>query len=196
MFYHAPESPGHVAERVDTSNTMLDSYEYTPFRETITATEGVAPPLRYGAREWDRETGLYFMRARYYDPALGRFLSEDPIGLAGGINPYVFAGDNPVNGGDPSGLGGCSYVSGQYTTEVIVDGHVGYAVHGYGFWVCESDGGGGSTAGGEGWGGGAATGGGGTGGCFGYACGKGVDPSQRPRPAATAPVRACGAAPR
>ena len=49
------------------------------------------------------ETGLYYMRARYYDPQLGRFVSEDPIGLAGGINAYVYAGDNPVNGRDPSG---------------------------------------------------------------------------------------------
>jgi hypothetical protein len=51
------------------------------------------------------------MRARWYDPHLGRFLSEDPIGLAGGINPYVYANNNPNNLRDPSGLfaasGGC-----------------------------------------------------------------------------------------
>jgi len=48
-------------------------------------------------------TGLIYMRARWYDPALGRFISEDPAGLAGGINPYVFAGDDPINQSDPSG---------------------------------------------------------------------------------------------
>lgn len=42
--------------------------------------------------------------ARWYDAALGRFISEDPAGLTGGINPYVFAGDDPINGRDPSGL--------------------------------------------------------------------------------------------
>jgi RHS repeat-associated protein len=49
-------------------------------------------------------SGLVYMRARWYDPALGRFLSEDPVGLAGGLNQYAFAGDDPINGGDPSGL--------------------------------------------------------------------------------------------
>ncbi len=44
------------------------------------------------------------MRARWYDPDLGRFLSEDPIGLAGGINYYLFAANDPINLADPSGL--------------------------------------------------------------------------------------------
>jgi hypothetical protein len=51
------------------------------------------------------------VRARYYDPSLGRFTSEDPIGLAGGINPYVYANSSPTNFRDPSGL--C--VSGKIT---------------------------------------------------------------------------------
>jgi RHS repeat-associated protein len=41
-------------------------------------------PLAFTGREWDPETGLSYFRARYYDPRLGRFISEDPIGLAGG----------------------------------------------------------------------------------------------------------------
>ncbi len=49
-------------------------------------------------------TGLIYMRARWYDPTLGRFISEDPAGLAGGINPYVFADDDPINNSDPSGM--------------------------------------------------------------------------------------------
>jgi RHS repeat-associated protein len=49
---------------------------------------------------------VYFMRARWYEPMTGRFLSEDPLGLEGGINPYAYAGADPVNGRDPSGLDG------------------------------------------------------------------------------------------
>lgn len=61
-------------------------------------------PLTYGAREMDPETGLVFMRARYYDPTLGRFVSEDPIALAGGINPYAYVSGDPLGGRDSNGL--------------------------------------------------------------------------------------------
>lgn len=56
----------------------------------------------YTGREPD-ETGLSFTRARYYDPAVGRFTQRDPIGLSGGINVYAYVGGNPVNFTDPSG---------------------------------------------------------------------------------------------
>jgi RHS repeat-associated protein len=49
------------------------------------------------------EVGLYYMRARWYEPRTGRFLSEDPAGLEGGLNPYTFGGGDPVNAADPDG---------------------------------------------------------------------------------------------
>jgi len=49
-------------------------------------------------------SGLYFFRARWYDPVVGRWLSKDPIGISGGLNQYVAFGDNPVNFVDPDGL--------------------------------------------------------------------------------------------
>src|SRR4030095_16120572 len=58
----------------------------------------------YTGREFDSDTGLYYYRARWYDPQVGRFISEDPIGLAGGINQFAYVGNNPQNGRDPSGL--------------------------------------------------------------------------------------------
>jgi len=58
-------------------------------------------------REHDGHAGLVDMRARWYDPELRRFISEDPLGLAGGINPYVFAGNDPINNADPYGLRPC-----------------------------------------------------------------------------------------
>ncbi|MBK6424616.1 MAG: RHS repeat-associated core domain-containing protein [Gemmatimonadetes bacterium] len=61
-------------------------------------------PLSLAAgREYDGESGLYYMRARYYDPALGRWISEDPIGTAGGLNVYAYAGNDPVNLTDSPG---------------------------------------------------------------------------------------------
>jgi hypothetical protein len=62
------------------------------------------------------------MRARWYEPRTGRFLSEDPIGLAGGINPYAFAGSDAVNTADPTGLDGdlplrCYWTYGKHSGE-------------------------------------------------------------------------------
>ena len=51
----------------------------------------------FTGREWDSETGLYYYRARYYDPRIGRFISEDPIRFRGGMNFYSYVLNNPVN---------------------------------------------------------------------------------------------------
>ncbi len=59
--------------------------------------------LQYTGRENDN-TGLYFYRARYYDPGLKRFISQDPIGLLGGINSYAYAIQNPISYADLYGL--------------------------------------------------------------------------------------------
>jgi RHS repeat-associated protein len=61
--------------------------------------------LRFGFKGmlYDETTGLYNARARWYQPDVGRFMSEDPLGLAAGINQYAFAADDPINASDPSG---------------------------------------------------------------------------------------------
>ncbi|QPJ66754.1 MAG: RHS repeat-associated core domain-containing protein [Candidatus Nitrohelix vancouverensis] len=59
--------------------------------------------LKYTGRENDYATGLYYYRARYYDPEVGRFLTEDPMGFAAGINFYAYVNNNPINANDPSG---------------------------------------------------------------------------------------------
>ena len=61
-------------------------------------------PFLYTGRDYDSDTELYYYRARWYDPQARRFLSEDPIGLDGGINLYAYVENNPINNTDPSGL--------------------------------------------------------------------------------------------
>lgn len=58
-------------------------------------------PFRYCGEYYDAETGLIYLRARYYDTDIGRFISEDPI--RDGLNWYVYCGNNPVNRIDPNG---------------------------------------------------------------------------------------------
>jgi RHS repeat-associated protein len=84
---------------------MVVKYDYEPFgrfKETTGST--IKNAYTFTGREWDAETGLYFYRARYMDSKIGRFIEKDPIGLRGGINLYAYAGNNPVNLTDPSGL--------------------------------------------------------------------------------------------
>ncbi|QPS11369.1 RHS domain-containing protein [Delftia acidovorans] len=61
--------------------------------------------LRFQGQYFDVETGLHYNRFRYYDPDVGRFVSQDPIGLVGGVNHYFYA-PNPINWSDPYGLTG------------------------------------------------------------------------------------------
>ena len=63
----------------------------------------IEQPLRYPGQYEDESTGLHYNTFRYYDPELGRFISQDPIGLAGGDNLYGYA-PNPTGWMDPLGL--------------------------------------------------------------------------------------------
>ncbi|HEV8304365.1 MAG TPA: RHS repeat-associated core domain-containing protein, partial [Gemmatimonadales bacterium] len=85
---------------------------------------------------WEGDsTRLYYMRARWYDPSTGRFVSEDPLGLSAGPNQYGFAGGNPVDGRDPSGLGmlpeGCFVNYGVEHWVTYPDGHVDHYIWWY-----------------------------------------------------------------
>ncbi|WP_255263780.1 RHS repeat-associated core domain-containing protein, partial [Pseudomonas aegrilactucae] len=61
---------------------------------------GLSNPIRFQGQYHDRETGLHYNRYRYYDPGVGRFLSQDPISYAGGLNLYMYA-PSPVDWIDP-----------------------------------------------------------------------------------------------
>jgi RHS repeat-associated protein len=101
VYYHA-DGLGSVVGLTNSSQTVVQNYGYDGFGN-LTQAPTVQNPYTYTGREWDPETGLYYYRARYYDPKAGRFLQQDPIGMAGGINLYAYVGNNPVNFVDPNG---------------------------------------------------------------------------------------------
>lgn len=101
---------GSTLALADSSGTLTTQYTYDPFGATAQSGAASTHSGQYTGREND-QTGLYYYRARYYSPALQRFISEDPIGFAGGdVNLYAYVGNDPVNYNDPSGLERLNYV--------------------------------------------------------------------------------------
>lgn len=76
-------------------------YHYGPYGES--ADDRTGNPFRYTGRYLDAETGLYYYRARYYSPTLGRFLQTDPIGSKADLDLYAYTYNDPLNNTDPSG---------------------------------------------------------------------------------------------
>jgi RHS repeat-associated protein len=94
---------GSTLALADASGTVQTQYTFEPFGATTTSGSTSANATQYAGRENDG-TGLYFYRARYYHPKLGRFISEDPLGFGGGdLNLYAYVGNGPVNHSDPMG---------------------------------------------------------------------------------------------
>ncbi len=96
---------GSVRGLTDEAGNLVASYRYDPWGNLLSSSGSVANPLRFTAREYDEESGLYFYRARYYDPTAGRFISRDPARLAGDPNPYAYVANNPFAYTDPHGRG-------------------------------------------------------------------------------------------
>ena len=102
-FYHA-DGLGSVVALTDSEQKAVESYDYDSFGNFKHKGGKVKNTYTFTGREWDKEIGLYFYRARYYDSSSGRFIQSDPIGLAGGLNLYQYANCNPVSKTDPLGL--------------------------------------------------------------------------------------------
>ncbi len=104
---------GAPRELVDTeTQEVVWAAQYGPFGEILKVVGRVDCPIRLQGQYHDEETGLYYNRFRFYDPAIGRFISQDPVRLAGGDNLYAFA-PNVWNWIDPFGLASNSIFRGD-----------------------------------------------------------------------------------
>ncbi|MGE0452401.1 MAG: RHS repeat-associated core domain-containing protein [Vicinamibacteria bacterium] len=100
-YYHA-DALGSIVKVTNQSVSTIHSYQYDAWGNILAG--GTLAGPAFTGREWDPEIGLYYYRARYYDPSVGRFAAEDPIGLEGGWNRFGYALSNPVIYTDPDGL--------------------------------------------------------------------------------------------
>jgi RHS repeat-associated protein len=112
-YFYLTDIQGSVMAVVDETASVVESYRYDAWGRVLGVYDGSGNPLTQSAignrylwqgREYSWETGLYYFRARWYDPITGRWLSNDPIGISGGLNQYMAFLCNPVNFVDPSGL--------------------------------------------------------------------------------------------
>jgi RHS repeat-associated protein len=112
-YFYLADALGSIMKVTDSTGTVKQTYLYDSFGNIVQQTPPpgdpnyINQPLTYTGREWDATAGLYYYRARYYDPRIGRFVSEDPIMFAGGINFYTYVRNNPLRFADPTGLGPC-----------------------------------------------------------------------------------------
>jgi RHS repeat-associated protein len=117
-FYFVKDGLGSVTDITDENGFKVQHYEYTAFGKIarvtdgngndVTQNPGVEPYFTYTGREYDKESGLYYYRARYYDANIGRFLQVDPdAGTVSSplsiVNSYVYVHNNPLNYRDPQG---------------------------------------------------------------------------------------------
>ena len=91
-----------VVMATDTAGDIIGEYAYTTFGEPLSQTGIYTPRFGFSSKERDA-SGLVYYGFRYYSPVLCRWISEDPIREAGGLNLYQFCGNNPINRVDPTG---------------------------------------------------------------------------------------------
>ncbi|MCL2087083.1 MAG: RHS repeat-associated core domain-containing protein [Oscillospiraceae bacterium] len=100
--WHVYNAHGDVVRLTDSSENVIKHYDYDPYGIEKGKDNSDPNPYRYCGEYYDKETGYTYLRARYYNPNLGRFINEDPI--MDGHNWYVYANNNPIMYQDPSGL--------------------------------------------------------------------------------------------
>lgn len=106
-YYYLYNGHGDVVQITDAAGNVVNSYSYDEWGNTTSQSEIVFNPFKYCGEYFDKETGTIYLRARYYDPEIGRFITEDsywgrdrdPLSL----NLYTYCHDNPILYTDPSG---------------------------------------------------------------------------------------------
>jgi RHS repeat-associated protein len=105
--YYQEDGLGSVTSLSNPTGALASTYTYDAFGNLTASTGSIINPFQYAGRDFDPETGLRYYRARYFDPTVGRFLSEDPIRFDGGTGFYKYVGNRPTDFSDPFGLFAC-----------------------------------------------------------------------------------------
>jgi fibro-slime domain-containing protein/RHS repeat-associated protein len=108
--FYLSDALGSTRALTNTQGVVTDSYFYDAFGQLLSSTGTTVNSFLYTGEQKDEAAGLYYLRARYYDPALGRFLTQDPyqgkLQQPLSLHQYSYVQNNPVNMTDPTGLYG------------------------------------------------------------------------------------------
>ncbi|SHM26796.1 RHS repeat-associated core domain-containing protein [Rhodanobacter sp. OK091] len=111
--YYYTDPQGTVLAKADASGTIVATYDYAPYGTAVASMSPAPNGPGYTGHVNDPDTGLVYMQARYYDPAVGRFLSVDPVMPTAGsgfkFNRYNYGNNNPIGNTDPTGKDDCGY---------------------------------------------------------------------------------------
>ena len=114
-YVYRKDGQGNIAALIDSSGNVVVEYKYDAWGDHVivlsdSSNENLAKanPIRYRGYYYDEETGLYYLKSRYYDPETGRFITIDDISYIdpetiNGLNLYAYCGNNPVMNVDPNG---------------------------------------------------------------------------------------------
>jgi RHS repeat-associated protein len=107
--FYGYDGSGSVRQLTNSTGIVTDEYEYDAFGNSFTKSGTTPNNYLYRGEQFDSDLGLYYLRARYYNPQTGRFLSRDPedgyIDEPATLHKYLYAGGDPVNLIDPRGQG-------------------------------------------------------------------------------------------
>ena len=116
-YYYLTDNEGSVVAVIDKTGSVKDAYSYDPYgQQTVVGTPSVSNPYGYDGG-YEQSSGIIKFGVRYYDSTVGTFLQEDPSGQTAG---YLYAGNDPANENDPSGL--CSGILGCVESAVSTVG--------------------------------------------------------------------------
>jgi RHS repeat-associated protein len=100
--YHSPDHEGSTDVITDSSGNIVWDGDYEAFGSVARSNGTIGFTPSYTGKEFDTDTGLYYFNARWYDPTLGRFITEDPARSGG--NWFAYCSNNPLTHTDPTGL--------------------------------------------------------------------------------------------